>query len=153
MAGPAAILLGAGALLNAYGAYQQGVAARAAGEYNAKVAEQNAQIARETAAEEERRKRIETRRQLGQMRSARGASGIQLDGSALDVLQDSAATAELDALTIRHQGEVQAFGYESQARMARMEGEAGYQAGMIGAAGSLLNAGGQAYGQGRLRRT
>lgn len=109
----------AGTAISAIGAIRAGQAQAAAANYNAQVAERNAFISRDQAAADEQRQRIQARRKLGAMRAAYGASGISLEGSPLDVLEDSAAEAELDALTIRYKGGVGAMGYEAEAGAQR----------------------------------
>lgn len=109
----------AGTAISAIGAIRAGQAQAAAANYNAQVAERNAFISRDQAAADEQRQRIQARRKLGAMRAAYGASGISLEGSPLDVLEDSAAEAELDALTIRYKGEIGAMGYEAEAGAQR----------------------------------
>jgi hypothetical protein len=138
--------MAAGAALNFVGGMQRAQAARRTGEYNAAIAEQNAQISLQEAAEEERRKRQFMTRQMGQLRANIGKSGLANEGSMNEVLQDSAAQAELEALTIRHKGDLQALSYRQQGSLARMEGESmgrGYE---MGAAASLLDFGGKALG-------
>jgi hypothetical protein len=139
----AAAMVGGG-VISAYGQLQQGHAARAAGEFNAKIAEQNAQLARQQAAEEERRFKSVFRRQMGDNRASIAKSGIQLDGSALDVLEDSSAQAQMDAANIKYNGELQAYKFEQEAAMQRYQGAMGLQGAYYGAAASLLSAGGQA---------
>lgn len=141
----AAGVQGAGTALSVVGAIQQGQSEKYAADYNASLAEDEANQTLVKAAEDERRLRIAQRKQLGDMRASYGASGVQLEGSALDVVQESAASAELDALTVRHQGTARATQLRNEARMSRYQGETatsralltGLGAGMSGA-GSIL---------------
>lgn len=144
MAAAAAV---AGQAIGAAGNIRQGNAAEAAGEYNAQIAEQNAQATRATAAEEERRLRVSSRKQIGQARANYGASGVQLEGSPLDVLEESAANSELDALTVRHQGEQQARSLEQYATLERFKGKNAQIAGYLGAAGNVASAAGSVGGR------
>ena len=58
---------------------------------------------------------------FGQMEeSSYAASGVSMEGSALDVLEFSAANAELDALTIRYESEMEARSYRKEADLERM---------------------------------
>lgn len=88
-----------------------------ASKYNAKVAGQQAVQSRDAAAQEATAYRIQAGQQLGTIRASYAANGVGMSGSALDVLAVSAMNAELNALTIVHKGEIQAEGYESQARL------------------------------------
>lgn len=139
----AAAMVGGG-LISAYGQYQQGLAGKQAGEFNAQMAEQNAELAQQQAKEDERRIRAIGLKQMGDTRASTGANGLQMDGSALDVLQDTAQKVSLDALYARHRGEVQAVMYRNQARLDRYQGEAALTGAQYGAAASILSAGGQA---------
>lgn len=123
----------------------QGSAAEASGEYNAQIAEQNAELSEQQAAEAERRFRISSRRQLGSMRAAYSASGVILEGSPLDILEESAYTAELDALTIREGGRTQAAAFEAEARLAQLEGRQAVRTSQLSAFAELTGGGARAF--------
>jgi len=135
-----------GAAISAYGQIQQGRAARAAAEYQSKVAQNNAIAAQRKAAEDERRFRVQTSRQLGTMRAAYGASGVTLEGSPLDVIDDSTFTAELDALTIRGGGLQESNAFLAESRLSRFQGRAAERGSRLSAAGTLLGGFAKAYG-------
>ena len=139
MAEQAAVLIGPGAKMA--GALAQGGGARAAGEYNAQVKEYQAQSSLLQAAEDERRLRVQARGKIAETRATIGASGITAEGSALDVLAASASNAALDALTVRHQGQMKAWAYRAGAASDLFEGKLAYEAGQIGAASALFGAG------------
>lgn len=145
MAGPFAI---AGAVVQAVGAIRSAQSASAAADYNAQIAERNAALARDQAASDEQRQRIQARKQLGAMRAGYGASGVTLDGSPLDVLENSAAEAELDALTIRYKGEVSALGYRTESAQQRARSANATTEGYYNAGSALLQGGAKAYGMG-----
>jgi hypothetical protein len=145
----AAVLMVGGSLVSAYGQMQQGYAAKSAAEFNANIAKKNAELVRKQAAEEERKLRYQAKKHFGDMRASMGASGIQLDGSALDVLQESVSLAQQDALAVRHQGELKAWGFEQEARLQKYQGEAAVQGAQFGAAASILSGTGQAYTYGK----
>ncbi len=136
----------AGGAVNAKAAIMEGQAAAAAAEYNEKQALDNANLSRLQSAEDVRRLRVMARKQIGSARAASGASGVALDGSALDVLEESAANAELDALTLKHQGDVKAYGFESDARLERFRKRSALEMATVKSAAALLGAGGQAAG-------
>ncbi len=144
---PPAVIAGiaiAGAAIGAIGAIRQGQAAQAAAEFNAKVAENNASSAKLQAKEEERRHRIVARKRIGATRAAIGASGISLEGSPLDVLEENAANAELDALTIRHAGEVANIDFLNRARVERFKGRQAKTNSFFNAGSTLLLGGASA---------
>lgn len=135
------IVTGLGGILGGVGAIRGGAAEANAANYNAQVAEQNATLARQQAAEEERKSRVQSKKELGAARANYGASGITLEGSPLDSLEESAAAAELDALQIRHSGEVKARAFEGQANLERYRGKNAKTQGYLGGAASLLQGG------------
>lgn len=133
-----------GGALGGYGKYAEGEAAFEAERMNAQMARENAVRARRQAADEEQRFRIQTTKQIGDIRSSYGASGVvSSQGSALDVLQESAAAAELDALNIRHAGEMQAWEFNREAQISEMRGRAARSSGRIGAASGILGTAGR----------
>jgi len=107
-----------------------------AADYNAKIAQRNAAVAREQASRDEEQQRRDARKQLGLMRASYGASGITPEGSPLDVLEASAAEAELDAQNIRYKGELRAMGYNDEATLDKYSASTSRSA-----AGSSLGAG------------
>lgn len=117
------VLSGASTAVGMAGAISQGNSAQAAANYNANVQQQQATAAVAQAAEDERRLRVQTKKQIGGIRANIGASGITTEGSALDVLESSASNGELDALTVRHQGQMKAWGLQSSANMSLLEGQ------------------------------
>lgn len=129
----------AGTVMSVMGALQQGKAASNAAKFNASVADRNALIARQQAEEDVNRQRRDTRRRMGSIRARFGASGVDLAGSPLDVIEDSAAEAELDALTIQHQGELKAQGFDINASMSRTRAKTERQAGFMRAGTALLS--------------
>jgi hypothetical protein len=141
----------AGGALSAFGSLYQGKAEAAAQEFNARVSENNAKMAEAQAAEEERRVRVGGAKAIGDMRANFGASGVVTsEGSALDVLEESAMNVELDALSVRYQGHAQALALKNEAFMARRAGKQAKLMGKLGAASSVLGAGANAYAQGSL---
>jgi hypothetical protein len=140
----AAAMIGGG-VIGAYGQLQQGQAARQAGEYNAKMAEQNAKFTLEQAAADENQLRAQVRRQLGQSRASIGASGVTMEGSPSEVIEDSAAQAEMDALKIRRQGDMKAWNFRNEAKLQRFQGQQAQTGANYGAVGTLLGAGAKSY--------
>lgn len=127
-------------------------AQRQANERNAAVLAQNAQIERQQSNEREEAQRREARMILGQQRASLAQAGTGFGGTAADVMSQSAANAELDALTLRYEGDMRARGLLAQADEERYQGSiAGVNAstarssasnarsqGYVGAIGSIL---------------
>lgn len=164
MSGLSLAMMALGAGMSAYGQYQQGRAQSAQAEYQSRLAARNADqarmqadYAREQGAEDAARQRRQTRQSLGEQRSLLAASGADLadaDSSAASILSDTARWGEYDARKIRHQGEMNAWGYENQALGSQTEAalySAGARqatrAGAAGAGASLLSGAGQVAGQ------
>ena len=139
------------AVVGAISTIQQGRAQAASARYNAQIHERNAVIARQQAAAEARRVRDAGARVLGQQRAAFAASGAAAQGTPLDVLGDTAAGIELDALTARYVGEVEATDYIARANLLRSEARSAMRSAAFGAGTSLLIGAGRAvsgvYGQ------
>lgn len=96
--------------------------AQQAAEINAQNSERLAERATQEAAANEQRQRERDRILRSQQIAAVGHSGIQMEGSPLDVLAYNAGQQELDALTIRYEGQKQADDLRWQARTQRYGG-------------------------------
>lgn len=135
-----ALAVGAiGGIVGAIGQIQAGNAAAAAGNYNASISDQNASRIRAEAAVEVADKQREIRKQLGSIRAAYGASGIDFSGSPLDVLADSATEGAWDVTKIKYKAEVAAVDQENQANLYRMGASSAQTAGYLGAGASFLS--------------
>lgn len=157
----------AGAAVSAYGQVKAGLAAKSAGQaqqaaandqadvadYNATVAEQQANDAITRGQIDEDRYRQGVKAMVGTQRTTFAAGNVDVSGgSAVDVQAETAHQGELDALTIRNNATLTAFGYKVQAYDLRRSatiarktgvyqaeaGETRAEASYIGAAGSIL---------------
>jgi len=120
-----------GMILQGIGSAIEGNAAALGGEFDYRVGKynealdlQNAQLELEQAAVDEDRSRRLSYKALSSIKAGYGASGVTMEGSPLDVLEESATNAELDALLIRHGGAVRAQRYRASAKLAKFEGRA-----------------------------
>lgn len=139
-------LTAAGSAIDAFASVDEGNSKNEAAKLNAGMAIQNAIFSRQQAAEEERKFRVVARKHMGSMRAGLAASGLSsTEGSALDVLSESAATAELDALSIKHAGEMKAAGYMLDAARQQQLGQTASENGYMGAGVSLLGGMTKAY--------
>ena len=113
----------AGAALNAYASAEEASAANQALNYNASILEYNAKIAgiKAEKAEEkgvvaEARFRDQISQAIGSQRAAFASSGVVVDqGTAMDVVEETAMVGEEDALTIRYNAALEAFDHRTQA--------------------------------------
>jgi len=106
-----------GTAVSVAGAMSSARAQANAANYNAAVASRNAAIARQQTAQDLETQQRQARMQIGAMRAAYGASGVTPEGSPLDVLEQSASAAELDAQNIKYRGELKALGYSEEASL------------------------------------
>lgn len=136
-----AIPLIGGALIGSAGSIIQGDAAKQSAGFNAGVADSNAVFALQQGAENQRRIRRSNAQFAGTQKANIGASGLQLSGSALNVLSDSAIEGELMALDAKVAAENKAKGLRSQATLSRRRGRNARRAGFISAGTTLLGAG------------
>jgi len=119
-------------------------------ENNRNVALWKAADAKARGAKDEAAHRVKVAALKGRQRSALAASGVELgSGSALDILGDTAALGELDALTIRSNAERESYEHnvvasnlKANAGMKRMGADNAIIAGKIGAQTSLLSGAG-----------
>ena len=141
------------AAVTAVGAIQQGEAqaqsqrAQAqANEYNATVARNNAQVASDQANVKEEAQRRHFALLQGQAVAGVAQSGTGFDGSNADVLKQNAINNELDALTIRYEGQNQSKGLLAQAQLDtynagvnRMNASAAETGGYLNAGANILS--------------
>ena len=151
------IMTGVGTIMQMQSARAQGQAEQQRYDYQAKVNENNKQIAEWQAQDsidrgsvKEKQHRIKVSQLKGTQRSVLAASGVVVDdGSALDILGDTAELGELDALTIRSNAEREAYDYKvagmnegAQAEINRISGQNAASAGRAKGMTSLLSGAG-----------
>ena len=146
-------LMVASSAVSAVGAMRQGQAqadsynAQAqAQEYNAVVDRNNATMAADQANAQEEQQRRHFRATQGQAVAGVAQSGTGFAGSNADVLQQNAINNELDALTIRYEGQNKAKSFESQANLdkygasvSRANASTAKSAGILNAGAALLS--------------
>lgn len=138
MCDPVTIMMAASAV-SAVGAISGGIQANNAAKYNATVLEQQAATTRNQGLAREELQRAQARQHIGTQLASTAQSGVALDGSAVDNLQTSMLNAEMDALNIRYERDLNATGLLSQANITRFQGKKARTAGYLSAAGSLMN--------------
>jgi hypothetical protein len=119
---PVSATLAAGTALKAVGAlhsgYSQSAQAKSqatAAEFNRDLANQNAATTSAQAGLREEQMRREARQVQGAQRAAVAEGGTGFVGSNLDILNQDAVTASLDALNTRYEGQLQSTGYRNDA--------------------------------------
>jgi hypothetical protein len=107
-----------GAISSAKAQSQQMQSQADAANYNAIVANQNAETALQAGSANEEAQRRKSAIDMGHMRAGLAENGIGLDsGTATDLTEQSALSAEMDALNIRYQGQTQAQAYKTQSAL------------------------------------
>lgn len=132
------VVAGVGLAMTAYGQAAQGNAAQISANYNSMINERNARLSREKAAEDEKQFRVSVRKQQGSNVARLGASGVNLEGSPLEVLRENARNAEHDAMAIRFAGEQEREKYLTEARFNRTSGQSAARAANLGATAQVL---------------
>lgn len=148
--------------VSAVGSIQASNAAQQQAAYEERVALANEKEALIQAEDARRRGEVEvqSRRRYysqleGRQRAALAANGVVVDeGSALDIISDTAAMDELDTLTIRSNAEREARGFRTQGRnfraeadLASMRGSAARRALPFEVGGTLLEGAGSVAGK------
>lgn len=156
VAATGASLVGSG--ISAYGMIRQGKAEQQALNLQARIDDNNAIRAgyaaiqeREQAEREVKNIREQRDRVLSQNITAAAKSGLQISGSVVDVMGDSAIQFEKEIQMARYRGDVGAYNYASQASdfrdqasLRRMQGRATRRSSRWSAAGTFLGGAGSA---------
>lgn len=133
----AASLAGAG--VSAYSASQQAKAQEEMGVRNAQVQQSAADNEALAATESAKRQREENKRRLASIRGMQAKAGVNIgQGSTLDVLGESAAELELQALDLFRQSHAKQQQLTGQAGMSLWEGQQASSAANTQAIGTLL---------------
>jgi hypothetical protein len=111
-----------GDFIGATGSFIEADAAYKASKYNAALARQNADWERQQTKEDVRQVNVQGRKVLGEMRASYGISGVTLEGSAFDVLQESAIAAKQDELNVKVEGARRALALEQGAQIEEYQG-------------------------------
>jgi hypothetical protein len=134
------IVMAAATAYGAYSQYKQGQYQSAVARNNQSIAEQNANLITQQGAVAEQTQRQKTAQLIGMERANEGASGVSLDsGSPLRLQSDTATLGEVDALTIRNNAAIAAWGARSQASSFGSQAKADALTGELNAGGSLLS--------------
>ena len=111
--------------------------ARQVGAAQARLLESQAGTARQQAGLQVEALGRETRRQFGELRAAGAQAGLTQSVTFGDVYKQAATAAELDALSLAYQGETEAAGLLTEARITRAARPSWAQ-GILQATGSAL---------------
>lgn len=126
---------------------KQGEKDEAAAESQQILANYQADDALNRGSIEEQLSRRNWRTLMGRQRNEIGARNVELRGSALRLLEDSAMMDEEDAVTIRNNAARESWGYRNQANEASAWGKNQKSNANAAATSSLLTGAAQSYGQ------
>src|SRR3972149_4814714 len=104
----ALIITAVAAVGGAYYSYESGQPQKKAYKANAAILEQDALAEKQKSQYEEGAHRDRIRQILSRQKALYGKSGVQMEGSPLLVMEDTAAQGEMDALAIRYGGDAAA---------------------------------------------
>lgn len=107
--------------------------------YNRRIAQRNEQIALSQAENDAQDKRRQNIRQMGAIRAAYGGSGLDMAGSPLDVLTDTAMEQAYDVDKTEYKGRLRAMGYADRAAQFGMESDFYESEGTMGVVASMFN--------------
>lgn len=139
-----------GSALQAGGQLYQGYRSQQLAGLDAKADVINADAAARQVAFQSEQQEAVRRRLLSTSIARQGASGLDLAGSAIDVMAETQRQAEMDALAIRYGGQVSRTRSQNAIALARYKGEQAMLAGVTEAGTSLLTGGYRATQGGRL---
>lgn len=134
------------AVVGVASASQQKKHAEANAQFQADQLKANAEAARAEAGAAEDDQREKARQIIGTQMAAQAQSGVQLNGSASDLLRQSLFNAETDSQRIRYEGENRARGLNNSAAGALFEGSLKKKEANLSAVGSLLSSAAKGYG-------
>lgn len=134
------VLTAASTLAGVVGDIRAGQAAAAQAAFQSRVLHQQAAFERQRAAIQEARFRRESARVGSRQRTLLAKAGVKTtEGTPFLLQEETAAEAELEALTLRAGGDITAARLRQEAILARMRGQSSRTADFIGAGKSLLS--------------
>lgn len=139
-------ILGLG--MQGYGAYAGGQANADSLIFQASQSAQSAEEALYLGNEQARRVRQNGKKVLGDIAGQIAAGNIAREGSALDVLANSATNIEYDALQVKYQSKMRAQALKAQAAAQRKAAKNAETSGQIGLLSSVAQMGAIYYGSG-----
>lgn len=139
------ILIASTAAVSASGQYQSGQAAKAAGQRQQELSNRAAASVLQAGEQEAARIRDEGVQLASRQRAGFASAGISLGStSALDLISDTGALSELDALTARNNAAREAWGIREGGVTAAWEGKQRKRSATAASFGTLLGGAGHA---------
>lgn len=142
-----------GGLTSAGGSLKQGKQDEADAEANQRLANYQADDALNRGSIEEQQYRRQIAAMMGAQKNTVGSRNVELRGSALNLLEDTAMLGEEDVTTIRNNAARESWGYRNQANESARWGANQKSNANAAATGTLLTSGAQAYGSWKSSRS
>jgi hypothetical protein len=142
-------MMAAGTAISAYGAYQQGKIQQDLNNYNAQMAENNKILADQKYALDLKEHQKRYRHLLGKQRVSYAKSGVAVEGSAIDIIEEGALASAWEIQKMKYNKDVTKAGYTASAQRSRFVGESAYYTAKWNTAGTLLTGGSAAYNYGQ----
>lgn len=137
------ILSAVGMGMSAQGSQQNAAFLETQGNYNATIGENEAVYQQDIARYDEAQFRKSAQKMIGSSQAAAGVAGVAVgEGSAQDALLENIRETELDALIIRHGGEVRASRLRQQAALDRYAASKGAQAERLSGTATAISSAG-----------
>lgn len=133
-----ALLSLASAGSSAYGQVMEAQDQAQAEMYNATVARQEAELAKQQGKSEADKIRRQAKILRGTQKSLYSKAGVALSGSAIEVINDSAAEMELDAMLAEYNADVAAQRASGEASFSESQAKQIRRAGTVSAGSTLL---------------
>src|SRR5262249_52986349 len=128
-----------GTALSAYGSLRRGMFQAQVARNNAKIAGQNAEYARESGQAQAALGTRKGAAEVAKIKTAIAANNIDVNsGSAVDVIAGETEANKLDAETVLHNSDLQAYGYTTQAESFKAQAKEDETSGWLNAASDLL---------------
>lgn len=128
-----------GSVLGAIGSLSQASAAANAAKYNAKVHDNEAATALDIGAAKATELAAKNKQRLAAVSAGTAENGLNMSGSASDVLESVQKQGTLDGLTAIWDSTTRATGLRNSAQLDRMQASAASAAGGIGAFSSIFD--------------
>lgn len=132
------VMMGLSAAVSAMGAMAQGNAQAGMAKYNEDVQQQNAETAKSVAATQAGQQQLQTRDQIAQQEAAYAGAGLDMNGTPLLVMQQTARQGALKSALTQWQGATAANADMNQAALDSYQGQQASTSSMLQAGTTLL---------------
>lgn len=153
MTGMEPFFIAAAATAGAAGSISAARAQSRAAKHNAAVAERNAQLTRQQTGLKENELRRKAALQQGALRAAYGSSGVTMEGTPLDIFEQSIWNLEQDVQTLHQNADLTAQGHLSDSRFYRSQSRRARTGGYLNAASDILMGVSSAYDKGLFKKS